>query len=190
MCFYLTATLPKETNLEKLRKFLDDFEMAFIPIRNDFIEPQLRKGELYFRATKNYCDCSTVLGSLNQRKEYLTLLNSKKVKILRKKKWTEDEIDEWVKNKLKNKKRVVSRNHTLFEGKKEVERWINFLHRLLDFSNVSRIGILKHWYSKGLEDESIILKETQRVNSGEISQDFLLNIEEDILYEFFTAYCS
>jgi len=66
MCYYITATLPKETNMERLKPLFEEFNMSFTPINNIYIEPQLRPGELYFRATKIYCDCDTVLGSRNR----------------------------------------------------------------------------------------------------------------------------
>lgn len=57
-----------------------------LALKNANVSYQLRPEELYFRATKDYCDCDTILGSLNRLNEYQTLLNSKKVKALRKKK--------------------------------------------------------------------------------------------------------
>ena len=52
------------------------------------------------------------------------------------------------------------------------------------------IGILKHWYHGTLEDENITLKETRRIQNRNITPDFLLNLEEDILYEFYITYNS
>jgi hypothetical protein len=188
MCFYLTATLPKETNLEKLRKFFDEFEMAFIPIQNNFIEPQLRKGDLYFRATKSYCDCDTVIGSLNRQKEFQNLLNSKKVKTLRKKKWTDEEIHNWIIQKIQKNPKEIGRNLSPLEKKNKVGKWTNFVRELLKNPDIPRVGILKHWYQKGLEDEEISLKDVKKIDMAKITSDFLLNIEEDVLYEFYIPY--
>jgi len=85
MCFYITATLPKNTSIESLKTLLDRYNMAFFPIKNNNVSPQFRLGELYFRATKDYCDCDTSLGILNRKREYQHLLNSKKVRTLKKK---------------------------------------------------------------------------------------------------------
>ena len=74
MCFYITATLPNGTDLPSLKGIFNKFDMAFTPIRNDIVQSQLRPGEMYFRATKDYCDCDTVIGSLNTLKDYQTLL--------------------------------------------------------------------------------------------------------------------
>ena len=87
MCYYITATLPKNTFLENFRNLFYKHNMAFSPLTNTNVSAQLRPEELYFRATKDYCDCGTLLGSRNQMKSYQKLLKSKKVKTLRKKKW-------------------------------------------------------------------------------------------------------
>ena len=64
------AIIPAGTRLENLGSILDKYEMEFSEIHNRTVESQLRPKELYFRATKSYCDCDTVLGSLNRNQEY------------------------------------------------------------------------------------------------------------------------
>lgn len=64
MCFYITTTLPKDTDIESIRTILDRYNIAFSPINKSNLISQLRPGELYFRATKDYCDCDTSLGIL------------------------------------------------------------------------------------------------------------------------------
>ena len=188
MCFYITATLPKITKLEEFRNIFNNYNMAFTPITNEVVQSQLRMGDMYLRATKTYCDCDTILGSLNKLKDYQTLLNSKKVKTLRKKKWTDEQIDKWIKEKLKNREIKVGRKFSQMERDEEIKRWMDFLHSLLDPKIVSRIGLLKHWYNKGLQNEEIIIKRTERVEVNDISPELLLNLEEDVLYEFFLSY--
>ena len=188
MCFYVTATLPKIIKLEELRNIFNNYNMAFNPIQNKVVQSQLRKGDMYLRATKAYCDCDTILGSLNKLKDYQTLLNSKKVKTLRKNKWTEEEIDKWIKEKLKKRELKVGRKFSPMERDKKIKRWMDFLHSLLDTKMVARIGLLKHWYNKGLQNEDIIIKRIERVDVNEISSKSLLNLEEDVLYEFFPSY--
>ncbi len=110
MCFYITATLPKGTKIVSLRKILDTYKMEFSKIHNPFIESQLRPNELCFRATKDYCDCDTVLGSLNRLQDFQTLNNSKKVKTLKKKNWSEEDINKWIDQKLKTKSKKTGKN--------------------------------------------------------------------------------
>ena len=188
MCFYITATLPEGTRLENLGSILDKYEMEFSEIHNRIVESQLRPKELYFRATKSYCDCDTVLGSLNRYQEYQKLYNSKKVKTLKKKKWSEERISNWIDDKLKNKDPQKRKKLTSLEIEKKLNRWTKFIQELLNNKIVSRMGILNHWYSGGLEDEEFIIKKTEKILLKEITQELLLNLNEDTLYEFFPNY--
>jgi hypothetical protein len=52
------------------------------------------------------------------------------------------------------------------------------------------VGILKHWYTKGLTDEYFKLKKTERISVNELTNEFLLHLEEDVLYEFLPVYQS
>jgi len=183
MCFYITATLPKDVNLEEFNEIFEQFKMSFIPIKNSEFENHLRPGELYLRATKNYCDCDTVLGSLDTTPQISELKNSKKVKKLRQKKWTEEQIQKWIENKVKQKK--SKSKLTPNEQKLELENWIKFLKCLLSKKNISRVGLLKHWYHQSLEKEEIFIKKKERIDINELNKEYLLRIEEDVIYEFF-----
>lgn len=188
MCFYITTTLPKDTDIESIRAIFDRYNMAYIPISNNHLSSQLRPDELYFRATKEYCDCDTSLGTLNRSREYQKLMNSKKVKTLRKKKWTESEIDEWIRNKLQKKPSHSKHSMTERERQLDIERWSNFIMDIINSKEVSRIGILKHWYRYGLQEEEITLIRREKLYVDEIKSEFLLNLEENVLYEFFPRY--
>ncbi|MBY8984698.1 MAG: hypothetical protein KGD65_06515 [Candidatus Lokiarchaeota archaeon] len=188
MCFYITATFPKGTQVGKLREILEFYQMDFSEIDNPVVKSQLRPDEKYFRATKDYCDCDTVLGSLNNLQDFQTLTKSKKVKALKKKNWSEEEINNWINEKLKTKQKNSNEKFTPTERKERIIRWVNFLHNLLDNKNVLRIGLLKHWYTGGLKDEEIKIKKTEKIAINQVTPELLLNLSEDILYEFFPIY--
>ncbi len=189
MCFYITATLPKGVVLEELDNIFNEYNMAFNPIENESILSQLRSGELYLRATKDYCDCDTVLGSSNNLQEYQNLLNSQKVRNLKKKKWTDEQIDQWIKEKLQREgSSTLRKKLTPKEKENETKRWLDFLRSLLNTKKISRIGLLKHWYDGALDTEKITLTRTEKIPLKTISPEFLLNLEEDVLYEFLPSY--
>jgi hypothetical protein len=158
MCFYITATLPKGTQISKLRNILDEYELELSQIDNSMLISQLRSGELYLRATKSYCDCDTVLGSLNSLQDFQNLSKSKKVKNLRKKKWSEEAIHKWINDRLKKKEEERRKKLNPTEVDLKINNWLNFLHRLLDNKTVSRIGLIKHWYTKDLANEVVKIK--------------------------------
>jgi len=180
--------MPKGTQLEDIREILELYNMEFSEIHNPMVQAQLRPGELYFRATKDYCDCGTVLASLNSLQDFQTVSKSKKVKALKKKNWTDDEISNWINEKLKTKQDEKSKKFNPIERNEKLDRWVNFLHDLLGDKKVSRIAILKHWYSRGLEDETIKIGKTQKISIDEVNHDLLLNLYEDTLYEIFPIY--
>ncbi|MFW9821655.1 MAG: hypothetical protein ACFFE4_01890 [Candidatus Thorarchaeota archaeon] len=188
MCFYITATLPKGTQIEEITEILESHQMKFSEIDNRIVKSQLRSGELYFRLTKAYCDCDTILGSLNSLQEYQTLAKSKKVKTLKKKKWTDEQINDWIKEKLKNCEKDLNKKYTSTEINLRLSRWTKFLNDLLDKKKVSRIGLLKHWYVGGLEEEEIKIMKTEKIGIKQVNSDLLLNLSEDILYEFLPSY--
>lgn len=185
MCYYITATLPKSIIFEEISETLEKFKMGLDLIVNKNLKPQLRPEEIYFRITKSYCDCDTVLGFNNKSKEYQSLLNSKKVKNLRKMRWSEAQIDEWIQDKLKNKEIKRAKKFTPNELELEIKRWFNFLRSINSTNKITRIGIMKHWYDNSLDTEDFVIKEKQSINLNKIDKNFLLNLEEDILYEFY-----
>ena len=181
ICYYITASLPKEANLENLRPLLEKFNMDFTLISNLNIKTQLRPNELYFRATKSHCDCGSVLGSNNRSQEYEKLIKSKKVKALRKKRWSDEQIHSWIMEKISSKPQKINQKKTPEEIDQEINKWINFIKEIL--KNVKPIGILKHWYKFGLDNEKIELTRTTHINLKDLNSNMLLNLEEDVLYE-------
>ena len=184
MCYYITATLPKNTRLDSLKPILGKFGMEFSILKNTNITSQLRPDEIYLRATKSYCDCNTTLGSLSITPEYDKMLKSQKVRGLRKKRWTDEQIHLWILEKINNKKPKGHDNLTPIEKDIEINNWINFLTAILSKNKLTRVGILKHWYSKGLSNEVFLIKNTERISVKELNFSILLNLEDDVLYEF------
>lgn len=186
MCYYITATLPKETKVLELKPIFEQFNMSFSSVKNEKIEAQLRPGELYFRATNKYCDCDTVLGSRTRPQEYEKLLKSKKVKNLRKKKWSEAQIEDWIMEKIASKPHEKGLKKTSGETEEEINNWINFVQIIL--KNNKRIGLLKHWYKTSLINEEIQIKKKEQINLTDLTAEKLLKLKEDVLYEFFPIY--
>lgn len=184
MCYYITATLPKDTKLDSLKPLLEKFDMEFSLLKNTNITSQMRPDEIYLRATKSYCDCNTTLGSLSITPEYSKMLKSQKVRGLRKKRWTNEQIHLWIIEKIKNKKPKGHDNLLPVEKDIEINNWMNFITKVLGINKLTRIGILKHWYSKGLSNEDFLIKNTKRISVKELDANILLNLEDDVLYEF------
>ncbi len=185
MCYYITLTLPNDKKLEIVREILHVYDMIFSQINNKSIQSYLKPGQLNFRPTKKYCDCDTALGAFNRQNEYVKLLQSKKVRHLKKKKWTQEQIDNWIWEKIDKRKPHIKKYITPMERENEITKWLNFFHEIVNLESISRVGLLKHWYNFTLENEKIILKRIEKVDLNDINKEFLLDLEEDVLYEFF-----
>ncbi len=185
MCYFITAILPKEANFKEIQLIIENYKMAFLPMDNKSIIKQLKAGELYLRATRNYCDCDTVLGSKNKGIEKRRIMESKKVKKLKQKGWTTEQIEDWLENKIKTQKQTKGKKWWPELQEKEINNWLNFLKDLLEFKSISYVGLLKHWYEGNLESEDIKIIETKRLNLDQDLFDELLHMDEDIRYEFF-----
>jgi hypothetical protein len=178
--------LPKGTKIDSILPIFNKYEMAYNQVNNEFVKSQLRSGELYFRPTQGYCDCDTVLGSLDTSQKHEALVDSKKVRKLRKKGWSEEDINNWITekvNKERNKKQKKDKYWPEFKNQ-QASRWINFLHQLLDSGLTSRIGLLIHWYKGGLESEQIKIKKKLMIDVNSLNIEILMNLKEDVLYEF------
>lgn len=184
MCFYITATLPPNKEMEKVKVILNKHGMKLLQINNKPMKSYLLNDEVYFRPTSTYCDCDTSLGVFNRQREYDELLQSKKVKHLRKKNWTEEQVDNCIKEKLSNTEPKLKKSITFMERENDIKKWFSLIHDIISLENISHIGILKHWYQSSLENEVLKVKKREKVNIAEIDKEFLFNIEDDVLYEF------
>ena len=185
MCYYITLTLPNDKELEKVKELLYNYSMVFSQINNDSMQSYLKAGQLIFRPSKKYCDCDTALGAFNRQNEFEKLLKSKKVRKLTKKKWTQEQIDNWIWEKINKSKPHLKKSITPMERENEIKKWFNFFQEVNALENLSQVGILKHWYNFTLENEKITLKRIEKVDLNDINKEFLLYLEEDVLYEFF-----
>jgi hypothetical protein len=93
MCYYITATVPAECNLEILRQVIKKYSFGFTALTNSFITAQLPKGSQYYRATGSYCDCDDGFGySFHYDRTSNPNDLAKHTTKLRKKGWSEAKI--------------------------------------------------------------------------------------------------
>ncbi|MFB0562055.1 MAG: hypothetical protein ACETWM_12700 [Candidatus Lokiarchaeia archaeon] len=141
--------------------------MDFLP--KDCSEELLekRKGDVCFRPIERHCDCDTTLGILSRRGG---VLNKKDIKRLKKRNPKMDE--EMI-------ARIAKQRMQELESAPETVQWFDFLQELLSSGEVFHIGLLIHW---GWIPP--VIKETRKVRKEDITKELLLNMEQDVLYEF------
>lgn len=181
MCYFITATLPQDTNLTKLKTIIKQYEMGFAPLINSSVIQQLPAGNLYFTATKAHCDCDTVLGCELQT-ESQDVSDNSDIKRLRKKGWSQSKIDRWLTEKEQS--REAEKLEQKQKNKAEAQRWLGFIKDMLILGKVSHIGILKHLYGGDIEKEKFIICDTVNIGISQTTIDYLFTLKEDTLYMF------
>ena len=65
-----------------------------------------------------------------------------------------------------------------------MERWIEFIASVLQGGHAQWIGILVHWYSGDIATEAIAVDNRRWLSLSELTEDYLLHAEEDMLHCF------
>ena len=159
----------------------------WIEYENSFLRPQVPRGERLVFTTHGHCDCDTVLGR-RRCEDFRTRpgISQKDLKKLRKKGWSEAKIERW-KQEVSH---TIDRNKALrqeqFESRRpEAEVWLNFIRDAMAAANAPHLGIFLHFYNDGgMEDEKIRLSRSERLDLTDVSPDFLMDVEQDVLYLF------
>jgi len=176
MCYILTGVIPNNKTRESTQDLLDTFKrlnLSLSPVQNQSILKQTPNDMQYISLTNNHCDCGTAIGSKDENPK------------------SREEIIEHLKKsgnfdneKLMQITKIIGKDQDLIGTDKELALWEDFVKKLLLDMHFAYIGILKHSYSKTIEDEEIFIKDTIRVPYSDISKKFLKYIDEDKLYVF------
>jgi len=186
MCHYITATSKKSTPLEVLNRIAKSHGLHFIDIKNEFVEKQLPHDTTYLVKKSSHCDCGTALGCMNLRNQQTEATDrDSEVKRLQKKGWSEAKIQRWIEDKEKASHKKEARNE-LYRHSQEprAEEWVEFLKDAVASPEVREFGLLLHFYMTGPERETLELKRQESITVDAVSPDFLMTIEEDVLYLF------
>jgi hypothetical protein len=186
MCHFITATLPQTANHKSVSAIFTSYQLAFKQIANPHVLSQLDAKDIYILTTTGRCDCGTVLGRLNGSSESQSINYPNDVKKFRKQGWSEAKIQRWLSEKEQVQEKQESKNIILTEESTlEASHWVEFIKVLLKSGFTQRLGLLLHLYHSGIESERIKILRKERICLAELSPEFIMRIEEDILYEFF-----
>jgi hypothetical protein len=183
MCYFITATMSADGDENAVRRLAQQHLLRWERITNPTVISLLRPGETYFFTTRGMCDCDTAIGSAHR--DLIREPNwAREIKKLRKKGWTQQKIERWEADRRKD----IERNRSMAEarqgaGSVGVQSWIDFIRSVIESSSASGIGIVLHFYAGSLNREACI-RERRSVSIDELTTEFLLNVEEDILYTF------
>ena len=185
MCHFITATLPAEADVERVRQIAKSHCLAWVPADNPKVAAQLRAGELYFMTTHGHCQCGTPLGELRRHEKPEEPGYTRQLSKLRQKGWGKAKIERWLEQKHRNKEkrqRVVE--HVKADRAAQVDRWISFFSTVIEVGASSNVGLLLHFYRSGPKTEDVKIARRDRKSVDTLLADDLLAMEEDVLYEF------
>lgn len=191
MCHFITATLPGNVDRKRAAEIFARHKLNFEEIDNESVRKHLESGDLYFLTTSGHCDCGTVLGSEHRdpglNAEEKEQFRRREIEKLKKKGWSQTKIDRWFKEaELTEEKEKRSEEFAHEYAARFASDWVAFIQNMLNTKVGPRIGLLVHFYSGGLSSR-IPIVEKKRVNLRELDEGVLLQMSEDVIYEFVAA---
>lgn len=185
MCHYVTATLPPRAAVTEIRTLAARYQRRLEPLDNPHVNSQLQPREQHFLTTWGHCDCGTVLGSLSHDPAPTPDKSAIKIERLRKRGWSESKIRRWA----HQREHVAARNKRVREHEaglsgNQAEHWLAFITAVLNSGHTPALGLLLHHYSGLISGERVTLVGRQVHRLKAVGPTDLLQMREDLLYEF------
>ena len=171
MCRFITITFPKTTNFTLASELAKKYGFYWNYVKNKSIEFQIPDDMTYYRATNYACDCDTGLGSIVREDDKWTDIYSR-FKII-----FPDGQGDFV------KALEIETQENRLRKSEDRKRWLNFMKDFLEHTE-EKFGILLHDYTSTLEEEHIIIQTNFHVKIHTLTEKFLSELKEDILYIF------
>lgn len=186
MCHFVTAVMSADGDENATRRIAKGSLLRWDRIVNLAVSTALQTGESYYFTTRGMCDCGTAIGIANRNDIRLAEPDFvREAKKLRKKGWGEHKIERWLAERKtdydRKRDEAIATNRDSPFG---VQNWVDFIRQTIESGAASSIGLLLHWYSRGLEDERISIKRRDSFHISELTNERLLQVEEDVIYLF------
>ena len=120
------------------------------PLGNLSIASALEPGEAQFLTTVGHCDCGTALAPAPVDRASKRTQQAAK---LAKEGWSQAKIERWLVDREKADQRADERRHA--NTPDTVELWSRIISELMSVSGVQQAGLLLHFYSGDIEQETI-----------------------------------
>lgn len=185
MCHFITTTLPAGVDAVPIGEIANRWHRVWESMPNRHVLQQLRDGETHWLTTGGRCDCGTELGALRGDTSRTEKQLARDLERVRRKGWGEAKIARWLEEKQRSAaRREADRQRQLRTAGSDALSWAGLLGTILDETGCANVGLLLHMYGGGVETERIELARQVDVPRDELGPEFLLQIEEDVLYRF------
>jgi len=155
MCHFITLVV-RGSDGGAIDRVLRQHGRQAKPIANASIGAVLVAGEAQFLTTVGHCDCGTALARVVSDRAGE---RSDQAEKLAKKGWSQAKIDRWLSDRVKADDRGEQRRHGTMPD--SIEVWTRIIGDLLGTPGVQQAGLLLHYYSGDVEEESIeLVRET------------------------------
>ena len=130
--------------------------------------------------TAKECDCGSYIGSKMTNPELAEMFPEKEINKKRRKGWSEQKIENWKSNR---RKKLNELNHQTVEMMEEsLRKYESIFRSLKESSLIDWIGFLIYEYSSQISGEEVKIKGQNEIMIKEIDREYLLNMEQDIIY--------
>ncbi|HEX7858880.1 MAG TPA: hypothetical protein VF773_00995 [Verrucomicrobiae bacterium] len=184
----IAVILPKSADLELLIPIAREHHRALRAFNNRQLSSQLGPEVASFVTATGHCDCGTPLGSGNReaaRNATSATSEERQLAILRRKGWSAAKIERWLEQKagVAVRSERVRRDHDQHETPAATE-WVSFIQAMVASGGTSSVGLHLHNYGGDYELEEIRIGGRRSLRAAELDADYLLRIEEDVVYAF------
>lgn len=178
MCRFVTAVLPAAAPHEALDALARTHGRRFLRLSSPSMTRQLAADEAYFVTTLGHCDCDEPLGALRGTRDDGEDMARK----LARKGWSKNKSARAMAQK--REQAVAADGVQRQRADDDLVRWLAFVDAVLASAQVGELGLLLHFYSGGVEDEEVTVRERRRVSRADDRAAVLHGMEEDVLYLF------
>jgi hypothetical protein len=169
--------LPAHSEWEKAKSIFDKYGICADSVLNQNIASQIPDKSLTFNASYGSNERS-VIGMISENLEGFRD-SIKDIPLYTYGGWQTGVRGEWM-----EKYTVTDEKDIPADRKEELAKWNSCLKELFESGCTGKVGILKHFFTEKVEEESLLIRRSLQVNIKDIEESYLLYIEEDIAYEF------
>jgi ribosomal protein S16 len=149
MCFYVVLVV-RGGDASTIDRLLRRHGRQARPFFNATLAGSLLPDEAPFLTTVGHCDCRTVLAPILVDRERKRAEQAAK---LVKRGWSKGKIERWLNDRMKADERAEERQHA--NTPDSFELWGRVISDLMSTPGVQQAGLLLHFYSGDLEEETI-----------------------------------
>jgi hypothetical protein len=172
VCYFITGTLPVDTDVEAVRGISGIEGSAWRPLVNPHVRWQLPAGVDYYLVTGSVCDCDSALV-----RHLYALMRRRTTIPHRAARWSAAKLQRW----REQRGFVEASREASVHG--NISAWYRYLTELAGVVQTGAVGLLLHWYNGSIEDECFGVTVVNPVSIANVEVSWLTSWKADHLYQ-------